>query len=71
YTVTVPTSVQIANAASDTMTVDSFAAASLDGSFALSGAGADAFNVGGTLTVAANQPAGEYTGTFIVSVEYQ
>ncbi|MDG1824908.1 MAG: DUF4402 domain-containing protein [Henriciella sp.] len=29
------------------------------------------FTVGGTLTVAANQASGEYTGTFAITVEYQ
>ncbi|MEM7661056.1 MAG: DUF4402 domain-containing protein [Pseudomonadota bacterium] len=72
YTVTVPTSVNIANAGGDEMTVNAFAAASVDdGQFLLDGTGDDAFNVGGTLTVAANQASGEYTGTFLVSVEYQ
>ncbi|MEM6899753.1 MAG: DUF4402 domain-containing protein [Pseudomonadota bacterium] len=72
YTVTVPTSVNIANAGGDEMTVNAFAAASVDdGQFLLNGTGDDAFNVGGTLTVAANQASGEYTGTFLVSVEYQ
>ena len=33
--------------------------------------GAEIFNVGGTLTVAAGQVAGAYTGTFAVTVEYQ
>ena len=36
----------------------------------LSGLGADVINVGGTLTVAADQPAGNYSGTVIVTVEY-
>ena len=33
--------------------------------------GTDAFTVGGTLAVAANQAAGAYTGTFTVTVNYQ
>jgi len=36
----------------------------------LSGAGADAFVVGGTLTVAGSQVAGVYSGTFSVNVDY-
>ncbi len=42
-----------------------------NGAFQLDTAGAGSFNVGGTLTVGANQVAGTYTGTFQVSVEYQ
>ncbi|VAV92640.1 hypothetical protein MNBD_ALPHA04-810 [hydrothermal vent metagenome] len=33
--------------------------------------GTDAFSVGGTLSVAANQADGAYTGTFNVTVDYQ
>ncbi len=36
----------------------------------LDGTGAQSIYVGGTLTVAANQPTGTYTGTVIVAVEY-
>lgn len=42
-----------------------------NGAFQLDGAGAGSFNVGGTLAVASGQVAGNYTGTFVVSVEYQ
>ena len=42
-----------------------------NGAFQLSGTGTGTFTVGGTLTVASNQVAGAYTGTFDVSVEYQ
>ena len=37
---------------------------------ALDGTGAQSIYVGGTLTVAANQPVGTYTGTVTVAVEY-
>ncbi len=33
--------------------------------------GTDAFTVGGSLAVAANQAAGTYTGSFSVDVDYQ
>lgn len=36
----------------------------------LSALGTDVINVGGTLTVAANQPAGIYNGNVVVTVEY-
>ncbi|MEL6215614.1 MAG: DUF4402 domain-containing protein, partial [Pseudomonadota bacterium] len=72
YTVSVPTSVDISNAGGDTMTVNAFSALSTDDSqYLLNATGDDAFNVGGTLTVAANQASGEYTGTFVVTVSYQ
>ena len=41
-----------------------------DGDGTLDGNGQDLFSVGGTLSVKANQPAGEYTGTFDVIVAY-
>ncbi len=41
------------------------------GAFQLGGTGSANFSVGGTLTVASNQVAGVYNGTFAVSVEYQ
>ena len=41
-----------------------------DGGGTLDGNGQDLFSVGGTLSVKANQPAGEYTGTFDVIVAY-
>lgn len=37
----------------------------------LSGAGAGSFQVGGTLSLAANQADGAYTGTFNVTADYQ
>ncbi len=36
----------------------------------LGAGGTDTFNVNGTLNVAANQPAGLYTGTYLVNVNY-
>lgn len=53
---------------SETMTVDTFTD---DSGGSISGGGSDSFNVGATLTVAANQVAGSYTGTYTVSVDYQ
>jgi hypothetical protein len=35
-----------------------------------SGLGLDSFGVGAKLNVGANQPPGNYTGTYIVSVQY-
>ena len=53
---------------SETMTVDTFTD---DSGGSIAGGGSDSFNVGATLTVAANQTAGSYTGTYTVSVDYQ
>ncbi|MEQ8664156.1 MAG: DUF4402 domain-containing protein [Rhodospirillales bacterium] len=53
---------------SETMTVDTF---TNDSGGSIGGGGSDSFNVGATLTVAANQVAGSYTGTYTVSVDYQ
>lgn len=67
YTITLPNSVQISNG-SENMDVDNFTGSKASGTLT---SGADSFTVGGTLDVGANQAAGEYTGTFTVTVEYQ
>ena len=53
----------------DTVTVDTFTDDTA-GTGTLAG-GSDSFNVGATLNLGANQPAGNYTGTYTVTVEYQ
>ena len=50
------------------MGVDAFRSSKSSGTLV---SGSDSFTVGGTLDVTANQPTGEYTGTFTVAVEYQ
>ncbi|MEM1035713.1 MAG: DUF4402 domain-containing protein [Pseudomonadota bacterium] len=67
YTISLPSSVQISNG-SQNMDVDNFTGSKASGTLT---SGADSFTVGGTLDVGANQAAGEYTGTFTVTVEYQ
>ena len=47
-----------------------YALSSSANSVVLSGVGVGTFDVGGTLTVGANQPAGVYTGTFEVVAVY-
>ena len=70
YAATVPaTSVALSDGLGNTMTVDNFTAAYTGGTSLV--AGAASFEVGGRLTAAAAQPAGVYSGTFAVSVEYQ
>ena len=68
YTIELPRSINITNGAGGSMVVDSFTGSKSNGTLV---SGADSFSVGGTLAVSANQPSGEYTGTFTVSVEYQ
>lgn len=68
YTITLPTSTAIVLGA-DSMTIDTFAS-SPDTTGTLSGAGTDTLLVGATLHVGANQAAGEYAGSFDVTVLY-
>lgn len=68
YTIDLPSTVNLANGNGVAMTVDGFNGSKESGTLAN---GADTFDVGGTLNVAANQATGEYTGSFIVTVEYQ
>ncbi|MEQ3747275.1 MAG: DUF4402 domain-containing protein [Henriciella sp.] len=68
YAITLPSSVNISNGSGGTMAVNNFTGSKASGTLT---AGADDFTVGGTLTVAANQASGEYTGTFAITVEYQ
>jgi len=68
YTIDLPSNIQIANGAGGTMDVNNFSGSKDGGTLA---SGTDSFTVGGTLLVAANQPTGEYTGTFTVAVEYE
>lgn len=77
YTITLPVgAATIADAGTDTMTVDTWTSdiATTAGAGLLSGtagtAGAQTFYVGGTLHVGVAQAAGSYTGTFSVTVAY-
>ncbi|PIW25691.1 MAG: hypothetical protein COW30_18940 [Rhodospirillales bacterium CG15_BIG_FIL_POST_REV_8_21_14_020_66_15] len=65
YSVSVPASVTLSGPGT-AMT----ATLNHDGGGSLT-AGTDTFNVGGTLSVGANQTAGSYSGTYTVSVDYQ
>lgn len=68
YTIELPNSIEITNGAGGAMTVDNFTGSKAGGQLA---SGQDDFTVGGKLGVAANQETGEYTGTFVVAVNYQ
>jgi hypothetical protein len=69
YVATVPAGSVTLTSGGNTMTVDNFTANYPAGTTLV--AGASSFEVGGRLNVGAAQPAGVYSGTFSVSVEYQ
>jgi hypothetical protein len=64
------TSVTLQDAASDTMTADSFVTDQASDTTTLDASGQKAFAVGGSLHVAAGQAAGSYTGQLGVNVAY-
>lgn len=74
YAITLPATITVSSGANN-MTIGALlartASAGADGlTGTLTAGGIDNFRVGGTLTVPANQPAGQYTGTFNVTVAY-
>ena len=69
FSVTVDTTATLSSGV-NSMTVSSFATNLLAGAGTLSATGTSVVNVGATLNVAANQPAGAYTGTYNVTVNY-
>ncbi|NTV92314.1 MAG: DUF4402 domain-containing protein [Chlorobiaceae bacterium] len=72
YSVTLPDDghITISNG-SNTMEVNNFTISRSSGSSTLGIDGLASFRVGGKLEVDANQPPGNYTGTFAVTVAYQ
>ena len=68
YTISLPGAVEITNDKGDGMKVFNFMG-SQDGGRLVKGQ--DSFTVGGMLNVGVRQAAGQYTGRFIVAVEYQ
>ncbi len=69
YAITLPsTPTTLTDGGTNNMTVDTFTSQPA-GTGALTG-GTQTLTVGATLHVGANQPAGNYTGTFSVSVDY-
>jgi hypothetical protein len=71
YTISLPASASLSDGHSHTMSVDAFSCTVNPlASGQLSGSGSQDFQVGGTLTVGANQAPGAYTGTFNVTVVY-
>ena len=68
YTVTLPsTNVTINDNTGNSMTITDFVS---NASGTVGSDGTDSFNVGAKLNVAANQPAGSYSGSFTVEVVY-
>jgi hypothetical protein len=68
YAITLPSSTTITSS-SNTMTLDTYLT-NIGTTGTLSGSGTQSFYVGSTLHVAAAQPAGSYTGSFSVTVNY-
>jgi Domain of unknown function (DUF4402) len=68
YTISLPDGIAITNEKGDAMKVYGFTGSKDSGRLVK---GADNFTVGGTLDVGVRQPAGKYTGRFVVAVEYQ
>ena len=70
YSISIPsTPVTITLSAGKTMTVGTFTSTKTSGTISAT-TGTDTFSVGATLTVGANQDPGVYTGTYIVTVQY-
>jgi len=73
YAITIPiapiTITHAPGGAGNTMTVDTWVCSN-GATSAFDGTGADAFTVGATLNVGATQNAGQYTGTFNVTIDY-
>lgn len=67
YTIDLPEEIAILNEDGVKMSVTKFSGSKNSGTLV---AGTDEFKVGGTLNVDAQQATGEYTGTFVVAVEY-
>lgn len=68
YTISLPEAEVEITSGDNKMTIKSFSGSKANGTLVN---GADDFTVGGLLEVNANQPAGRYTGTFTVAVNYQ
>lgn len=68
YLITLPSSTTVKNSSNDEMTIDTYNH-NITGNPTLTG-GTQTFSVGATLNVDASQPAGDYTGTYDVTVAY-
>lgn len=70
YAITLPSSPAVVTSGTNSMNVDTFTRTGGTSQVFLDAAGKNSFNVGATLHVGANQPAGVYTGTYTVTVAY-
>lgn len=71
YTITLPSAaITLTNASSNTMTLDAFTCDKTDNKSTIADDGTDAFHVGGTLHLKSAQEAGDYAGTYAVTVNY-
>lgn len=78
YNVTIPSSVSLTNGSGQSMTVNTFTVSSDGDANPLSrllhndgtGLGLDSFGVGAKLNVRASQAPGKYSGTYVVTVQY-
>jgi len=70
FSISMPSSVTLNGSGADTVTVDSFTSDPA-GSGVLSASGQATLNVGATLNLNANHPAGSYSGAYDVIVNYQ
>jgi hypothetical protein len=69
YAITLPASTTIISGG-NSMTVNTFTSSKAGNVSVLSGTGTDTFTVGATLILGNAQPAGDYTGTYNVTVAY-
>jgi hypothetical protein len=78
YNVTLPSSASLTNSGGKTMVLNTFTITSDGDSNPYNrllrndgtGLGLDSFGIGAKLNVGANQPAGTYSGTYVVNVQY-
>ncbi len=74
YTITMPASITVTEAGSDTMTIDTFTFlaedAATDGTGTMSG-NAGTMTIGGTLAVSGSQTGGAYSGTYTITALYE
>lgn len=69
YDITLPASATVTGPLAATMTVNAFTSSSATGT--IDGIANTDFTVGATLNIGANQTQGAYTGTYVMTVNYQ
>jgi len=71
YSITIPTTVQTISYSGNDLNLTNFTCSKLGNVSTIGIGGSDEFYVGATLTIPSTTVAGEYTGTFNVTVAYQ